>query len=162
MQYLIPQAERVHWKLRSPGEKPVEQHLFLRGTFMFYLFVLSAMVFDSIAFHCLETWCLGRQAWRVPVFHKGSFSICCIPYYSHCLNLLHPESNLCVVRFSWGSMSWERDTGERCQRWIDPRSRPAMCSQVESPALSSEFKNTLTWKLHIIKLLYAQIRAAVP
>lgn len=33
------------------------------------------MIFDSIAFHHLETCCLGRQAWRVPVLCLNPFSV---------------------------------------------------------------------------------------
>lgn len=42
---------------------------------MFYIFVLSVMIFDSIAFHHLETHCLGRQAWRVPVLCSNPFPV---------------------------------------------------------------------------------------
>lgn len=33
------------------------------------------MIFDSIAFHHLETHCLGRQAWRVPVLCSNPFPV---------------------------------------------------------------------------------------
>lgn len=94
------QRARTHWKLHSPGKKIMEQHLFLRGTLMFYLFMLSALVFNSSAFHHLQTRCLGRQAWRIPAFCSNPLSCCCIPCCSHYLTVLHPESKLCAVRFS--------------------------------------------------------------
>lgn len=82
MQYVIPHAERASTLETSfSWEKDHgATFFFLRGTLMFYLFVLSVMTFDSIAFHHLETHCLGRQAWRVPVLCSNPFPHGCIQY----------------------------------------------------------------------------------